>query len=113
MPQEKKIRLEPAPSLDRGALIAAGLYYHGGGLSIIPVNAEKKPAISGWKTYQKKQSTREQVKRWELLYLLAGFAVVCGEVSGGLTIIDFDVPGFYERWAALVGELAQTLPTQR
>jgi hypothetical protein len=112
-PQELKDQPKPAPSLDRSALIAAGLYYHDGGLSIIPVNAEKKPAIPGWKPYQKKQATREQVKRWELLYLLAGFAVVCGEVSGGLTIIDFDVPGFYEKWAALVGELAQTLPTQR
>ncbi len=104
---------EAPPSLDRGALIAAGLDYHDGGLSIIPVNAKKKPAITGWKPYQKKQATREQVKRWELLYLLAGFAVVCGGVSGGLTILDFDVAGFYERWAALAGELAQTLPTQR
>ena len=106
-------RPEPAPSLDLQALTAAARAYLDGGLSIIPVNARKKPAITEWGSYQKKQATREQVKRWELLYLLAGFAVVCGKVSGGLTIIDFDVDGFYECWAALVGELAQALPTQR
>lgn len=104
---------EAPTSLDRGALIAAGLDYHDGGLSIIPVNAKKKPAITGWKPYQKKQATREQVKRWARQHQVAGFAAVCGEVSGGLTILDFDVAGFYERWAALAGELAQTLPTQR
>ena len=104
---------EPAPSLAREALTAAARVYLDGGLSIIPVNAKKKPAITEWGPYQKKQATREQVERWARFHSLAGFAAVCGEVSGGLTIIDFDVPGFYEKWAALAGELAQTLPTQR
>ena len=45
--------------------------------------------------------------------VVAGFAAVCGEVSGGLTIIDFDVPGFFESWSGLAGELAQKLPMQR
>jgi hypothetical protein len=39
--------------------------------------------------------------------------MVCGEISGGLTIMDFDEPGFYERWRVEVGDLAQTLPTQQ
>ncbi len=104
---------EPATCLDREALTAAGLAYLDGGLSIIPVNARKKPAIPEWTPFQEKQATREQVIWWAAKNLVAGFAVVCGEISGGLTIIDFDVPGFYESWSTLLGELAQALPTQR
>lgn len=104
---------EPPPSLDRGALTAAGLAYLDGGLSIIPVGSRKKPAIPEWAPFQEKQATREQVKGWGKKNFVVGFAVVCGAVSGGLTILDFDVAGFYERWAALAGELAQILPTQR
>jgi hypothetical protein len=104
---------EPAPSLDREALNAAALAYLDGRLSIIPVDARKKPALKEWAPFQKKPATREQVKEWGRKNSVAGFAVVCGEVSGGLTILDFDVPGFYERWAVLAEELALILPTQR
>jgi|GEM_PF-1967618 len=31
-----------------------------------------------------------------------GVAVACGQVSGGLLVIDFDDAGFYHRWRALV-----------
>ena len=103
---------EPAPSLDRQALTEAALAYLGGDLSIIPVNARKLP-IFEWKSYQSERSTPEQIKEWADQEDVAGFAAVCGEVSGGLTIIDFDVTGFYERWAVLAGDLALVLPTQR
>lgn len=39
--------------------------------------------------------------------------MVCGKISGGLTILDFDEPGFYEKWRGKAGELAQVLPTQQ
>jgi hypothetical protein len=39
--------------------------------------------------------------------------MLCGKISGNLTILDFDEPGFYERWKAEVGESAQILPTQQ
>lgn len=113
-PTIKTIRAKPelAPYLDRETLTAAALAYLAGGLSIIPVGPRKKPLLK-WTPFQEKPATLEQIKVWARFHSLAGFAVVCGGVSGGLTIIDFDVDGFYERWAALVGELAQALPTQR
>jgi len=103
---------ETASYLDREALTAAALAYLDGGLSIIPVNARKLP-IFEWKSYQSERSTPEKIKEWADQEDVAGFAAVCGEVSDGLTIIDFDVTGFYERWAVLAGELALVLPTQR
>jgi len=103
---------EAVPWLNRKALTAAALAYHAGGLSIIPVGPRKKPLLE-WTPFQGKPATLEQIKVWARKKPAAGFAAVCGEVSGGLTILDFDVAGFYERWAALAGELAQTLPTQR
>ena len=60
-----------------------------------------------------KRATRDQVKEWLRNPQVAGFAAVGGAVSGGLTVLDFDVAGFYERWAAKAGELAKELPTQR
>jgi hypothetical protein len=109
----RRLRPEPAPSLDREALTAAALAYLNGGLSIIPVNARKKPAVKEWKPFQSERASPDQIKMWGDQEVVAGFAVVCGEVSGGLTILDFDVSGFYERWAVLAGELALVLPTQR
>jgi hypothetical protein len=82
-------------------------------LSLIPVNARKKPALKEWKPYQKNRASREQIEGWARRPYVAGFAVICGKVSDGLIILDFDVAGFYERWAALAGELVLVLPIQR
>ncbi|MFH1597246.1 MAG: DUF3987 domain-containing protein [Pseudomonadota bacterium] len=117
----KPIRPQPEPAtyLDREALAAAALAYLAGGLSIIPVNGRKKPSLKEWKPFQGKQATREQFERWVRFHSLAGFAVVCGEVSGGLAIFDFDVDGFIERFLEAVKrdpevrELAGSLPIQQ
>lgn len=104
---------EPPPSLDRQALAEAALAYLDGGLSIIPVNARKIPVLEEWKPFQKKRATRDQVNEWLRNPQVAGFAAVGGAVSGALTVLDFDVAGFFEQWAALAGELAKELPIQR
>ena len=54
------------------------------GYSVIPCNG-KKPSV-GWKQYQKFPATIEQAKNWT-----GNIAVVCGKVSGGLVVLDFDI----------------------
>jgi hypothetical protein len=39
--------------------------------------------------------------------------IICGDVSGGLTVIDFDSEELYHRWAADNPDLAATLPTAK
>jgi hypothetical protein len=87
-------------------LLVAGKKYVQAGLTVIPVNAKKKPAIPEWKTFLNgRRNTLEDLTAWSEISHAAGWALICGEPSGGVAIIDFDVEGFYERWAAKVGEL--------
>jgi hypothetical protein len=99
-------------------LLEAGLAYLSGGINLIPVNSRKTPAdpplpYQKWKKYQAERVIKAVLRTWAKTPGVNGWAMVCGKISGGLTILDFDEPGFYESWKAKVGELAQTLPTQQ
>jgi hypothetical protein len=92
------------------------------GLSIIPIDhTTKKPASRllprvnekpTWKPYQSEIADEPAVRRW-CESGIKSFAVVCGNVSGGLLVLDFDVPEFYATWSERVGDLARRLPAQR
>jgi len=95
-------------------LLEAGRGYVKAGLTIIPVNPRKKPAIAEWKSFENgRHATLEDIEKWSELSHAYGWAVICGEASGGLIVLDFDVEGFYERWREKVGHAAETLPVQR
>ena len=51
-------------------------------------NGSKRP-LNQWKEYQKERPTREQVARW-FSAGHPGFGVVCGAVSGGLEMLEFE-----------------------
>jgi putative DNA primase/helicase len=51
----------------------------------------------------------EELKRWFAGETVKSLAAVCGKISGGLLVLDFDVPGYFEEWR----ELAGGLPVQR
>lgn len=75
------------------------------GLSVIPIRSDKSKAPSvPWKTYQNRRATPSELHYWYGGGLLLGIAVVGGKVSGGLEIIDFDLPELFEPWQALVEE---------
>lgn len=88
--------------------------YLDAGLSVVPTNLkEKKPFHNGrlikWKQYQTELPARDQVQFW---FGRVGetppaeaLAIVCGSVSGGLEMVDFDAKAaLYEPWAKLVEE---------
>jgi len=57
------------------------------GFSVIPVHpTEKRPTISAWTEYQKRQPTPEEMETWDW----RGVGVICGEVSENLVCIDID-----------------------
>ena len=70
------------------------------GLSIIPC-VDKKPVIQ-WAKYQKEKATSEEAEKWELQQI----ACICGEISGGLVCIDFDVKNGdkYTPWLQIINE---------
>ena len=104
-------------------LLSAALACIRAGISVIPIDhATKRPAMHllpkgedgkpTWKPYQQKIADEMTVRRWIDAGIQA-FAVVGGRVSGGLLVLDFDEPRFYEEWRNAVGELAGGLPVQQ
>jgi hypothetical protein len=85
------------------------LGYLSAGLCVLPaVLDEKRPALSGWKQYQKRLPTERQVRTW--FAEDTPLCVLTGAVSGHLEMIDFDVEGeFFERWRELVATEAPGL----
>lgn len=72
------------------------------GLCVLPaIREEKRPALAGWKQYQRRLPTERQLRAW-----FAEDVPVCvlaGAVSGSLEMIDFDHEGeLFERWRELV-----------
>jgi hypothetical protein len=103
-------------------LLYAALACIKAGVSIIPIDhATKRPATRllpkaegkpTWKPFQSAIADEVTVRRW-FKAGIQSFAVVGGKVSGGLLVLDFDAPGFCERWADAVGSLANGLPVQQ
>lgn len=73
-----------------GATHASALAYLEAGFCVIPLllNGSKHAAVS-WKEYQQHKPTRQQLDSW-FARDAAGIGVICGAVSGGLEVLDFD-----------------------
>jgi len=83
-------------------LIDTATTYLSAGLCVLPaILEEKRPALSGWKQYQRRLPTERQVRTW--FAEPRPVCVLTGAVSGHLEMIDFDHGGeLYNRWAELV-----------
>ena len=77
--------------------------YSQSGLSTIPIRADgtKAPACKQWKRFQSRIPTDEETQELFAGRRL-GTAIICGEVSGGLEVLDFDKPGLFEPFVELV-----------
>jgi hypothetical protein len=58
------------------------------GLSIIPVNGDKTPALPKWKAFQERPMTPTEAKKY--FKNATGIGIICGIVSGNLEVIDID-----------------------
>ncbi|MCO6455491.1 MAG: DUF3987 domain-containing protein [Pirellulaceae bacterium] len=90
-------------------MIDTATAYLRAGLCVLPaILAEKRPALAGWKQYQRHLPTERQVSSW-----FAGDQPVCvlaGAVSANLEMIDFDHEGeLFDRWCELVATEAPAL----
>ena len=81
------------------------------GLSIIPIGANKRPAIAKWKPFQTSVAAESQIHDWFDRRDDLGIGIVLGPVSGDLVARDFDRLDAYERWALVYPPLAYRLPT--
>jgi len=78
-------------------LLDAARGYLVGGFSLIPLEARgKKPAMD-WRTYQSRRPTESEIVRW-FYRSDRNVGIVCGRISGGLAVIDFDSEPAWEAW---------------
>lgn len=99
------------------SVLDTALGYLRAGFSIIPIAGDgtKRPNINSWGEYQERRPTEEEVREWfKEDDETTGIAIICGKVSGGLEVIDFDQPGFFDEWqqvvSAMDSNLIQNLP---
>jgi len=71
------------------ALLDWAKFYVSKGLSVIPLEYKAKEPISKWKEYQQRLPTEEELEQWFKTAWL-NIAIVCGQVSGNLVVLDFD-----------------------
>jgi putative DNA primase/helicase len=76
------------------------------GLSVVPVRRDgsKAPALASWKEYQARRPTEAECRAWWDRPDPPGVGVVCGAVSGGLVVLDFETRAAFDKWARLVNE---------
>ena len=88
------------------------------GCSVIPIRdlASKAPGLQTWKPFQAAAADRATADHWFTANgppSAPGMAIVCGPVSRGLTVLDFDTQDdeetLYHAWAALVEQLSPGL----
>lgn len=89
------------------------LYYQKNSDGTFSVTLTRTGSPKGtWEPYANLQPSLNEIERW-IAAKVESIAGICGAVSGGMEILDFDVPGFYEAWADLAGADAAHLPMQR
>lgn len=117
-------KISGLPAVNYPDLLSAGIALIKGGVNVIPIDAKKTPAdpplpSQRWKKYQKERVTEALLWKWAKTLRVHGWAMIGGKVSGGLVDLDFDAPGFFERFMEKVKrnpevrELAYLLPIQQ
>ncbi|QDU87920.1 hypothetical protein Pla175_12870 [Pirellulimonas nuda] len=94
---------------NRTSLIMLTLGYLRAGLCTLPaIPTEKRPALPGWRSYQQRLSTEEEIRGW--FATAEGVCLLSGAVSGGLEMIDFDQQAaWFEPWREAVEQEAPGL----
>jgi hypothetical protein len=118
-------------------MLDAALRYAAAGLSVIPIDPRTKrpyfsllPQVCNvpplddkdrtgrgiWKPFQQHAASEALVRHWFDRKAPVNIGIVCGAVSGGLLVLDFDADAdrTYQLWRAKVGTaIADLLPTVR
>lgn len=86
------------------------LDYTRAGLTVIPVGANKRPMLDGWKRYQTELQTEDEIDEWFSKNEIESLALVTGN---GITAIDFDDVRFYEKFMEEANGHTEGLPIQQ
>lgn len=71
------------------SILETALELHQFGCSVIPTLPGKKPAFA-WKKHQETPASEAEIRAWYTAHPDWGLAVICGEISGNLTMIELE-----------------------
>jgi putative DNA primase/helicase len=82
-------------------MLEIALRAHRYGICVVPPaeDGTKRPVASSWKEYQRRLSTEKEIHGWYARHR-TGMGWVCGAISGGLELFDFDKRSAYEEFSA-------------
>ncbi|MFH1820885.1 MAG: bifunctional DNA primase/polymerase [Methanobacteriota archaeon] len=92
--------MDEVPEIEPIGLPLAGYIdlYRSLGLCVIPaVYGDKRPEIA-WETYQSRRPGDEEIARWFHDGRPHNIAIVCGQVSDDLAVLDFDDVEIYKKF---------------
>jgi hypothetical protein len=92
-------------------LLQAALAYAAIGLSVIPIAGDKRPVMD-WKPYQSQAAAPAELTTWFGQRRYPNLGLVCGRISGGLLVLDFDhqAADTYRLWREQAAPLSYRLP---
>jgi hypothetical protein len=92
-------------------VLDTALSYLQAGYSIVPIAGDgTKRCKVTWSIYNERKPTEEEVRQWfGKDDGKTGIAIICGQISKGLEVVDFDAPGFFEEWTQIVDVLDSNL----
>lgn len=83
---------------------AADFYVRECGFSIVPLHERSKARLFGGTVFDQKKPDEKHLKNWYVQTKKPyNIAIVPGEISGNLVILDFDEPGSFEAWHSATG----------
>lgn len=88
--------------------------YLADGYNVLPLNARKRPTIKTWTFLQTEHASVNLINEWWPLHSRHGIGIICGAISGNLTVIDVES---LEAWNQLeasiqgVPALAELMPS--
>lgn len=88
----------------------AALAAYDAGLCVVPVRNDgtKMPALDSWKALQSERPSRETTENWFASQTPSGLGVICGQVSGGLEMLEFEgkaiAEGTYDAFLELLAK---------
>jgi putative DNA primase/helicase len=93
---------------------ATALAAQASGLCVVPPKEDgsKRPDVTSWKRYQQDRPTAAEIRRWdgdgETNCSRRGVGLVCGAVSGGLELLEFDDYATYVDYKQTADDLGLT-----
>jgi len=68
---------------------------HTRGISAIPLQGKRPHFSVKWKQFQQQLPPQHQIDEW-VQYGISSYGIICGRISQGIIVIDFDSPVLYE-----------------